>query len=60
MKFILIQLIIVCDRFGFVDDLTKYLYKNNMSRYIEAYVQQVGFVHYISYSNHSSHAVIID
>ncbi len=61
MKFILIQLIIVCDRFGFVDDLTKYLYKNNMSRYIEAYVQQVGFVYYISYfKNSSSHAVIID
>lgn len=36
-----LPLIIVCDRFGFVDDLTKYLYKNNMSRYIEAYVQQI-------------------
>jgi clathrin heavy chain len=36
-----LPLIIVCDRFGFVDDLTKFLYKNNMSRYIEAYVQQI-------------------
>jgi clathrin heavy chain len=36
-----LPLIIVCDRFGFVDDLTKYLYKNNLSRYIEAYVQQI-------------------
>jgi len=36
-----LPLIIVCDRFDFVDDLTRYLYKNNMSRYIEAYVQKI-------------------
>jgi clathrin heavy chain len=36
-----LPLIIICDRFGFVDELTRFLYKNNMSRYIEAYVQQI-------------------
>ena len=34
-------LINVCDRFGFVRDLTHYLYTNNMLRYIEGYVQKV-------------------
>jgi hypothetical protein len=34
-------LINVCDRFGFVPDLTHYLYTNNMLRYIEGYVQKV-------------------
>ena len=34
-------LINVCDRFGFVADLTKYLYDNSMMRYIEGYVQKV-------------------
>ncbi|XP_039016474.1 clathrin heavy chain 1-like [Hibiscus syriacus] len=34
-------LINVCDRFGFVPDLTHYLYTNNMIRYIEGYVQKV-------------------
>ncbi|CAF2377021.1 unnamed protein product [Brassica rapa] len=34
-------LINVCDRFGFVPDLTHYLYTNNMLRYIERYVQKV-------------------
>jgi len=33
--------IIVCDLHGFVDDMTKFLYKNNMTRYIEAYVQKI-------------------
>ena len=41
-------LINVCDRFGFVPDLTHYLYTSNMLRYIEGYVQKVnlfsGFV----------------
>ena len=32
-------LINVCDRFGFVPDLTHYLYTNNMLRYIEGYVK---------------------
>ena len=48
-------LINVCDRFGFVPDLTHYLYTNNMLRYIEGYVQKVnishGFVYlYMEYS----------
>ncbi|XWS29035.1 hypothetical protein CRYUN_Cryun25bG0122100 [Craigia yunnanensis] len=34
-------LINVCDCFGFVPDLTHYLYTNNMLRYIEGYVQKV-------------------
>ncbi|XP_039057209.1 clathrin heavy chain 1-like [Hibiscus syriacus] len=34
-------LINVCDRFGFIPDLTHYLYTNNMLRYIEGYVQKV-------------------
>ena len=34
-------LINVCDRFGFVPDLTHFLYANNMLRYIEGYVQKV-------------------
>ncbi|KAH7854674.1 hypothetical protein Vadar_016704 [Vaccinium darrowii] len=33
-------LINVCNRFGFVPDLTHYLYSNNMLRYIEGYVVQ--------------------
>lgn len=36
-----LPLIIVCDRYEFVADLTTYLYKNNLSRYIEAYVQKI-------------------
>lgn len=36
-----LPLIIVCDRFDFVADLTNYLYKNNFSKYIEAYVQKI-------------------
>ncbi|KAL8144041.1 hypothetical protein V2J09_017073 [Rumex salicifolius] len=38
-------LINVCDRFGFVPDLTHYLYRNNMLRYIEGYVQKVRIIH---------------
>merc|ERR1719506_2515942 len=34
-------LINVCDRFDMVEDLTQYLYSNNMSKYIELYVQKV-------------------
>lgn len=34
-------LIHVCDRFGFVDELTAYLHGNNMSKYIEVYVTKV-------------------
>jgi len=34
-------LINVCDRYDFIGDLTKYLFTNNMLRYIEGYVQKV-------------------
>ena len=41
-------LINVCDHFGYVSNLTHYLYTSNMLRYIEGYVQKVtlfsGFV----------------
>lgn len=36
-----LPLIIVCDRFDFVHDLVLYLYRNQMSKYIEIYVQKV-------------------
>lgn len=36
-----LPLIIVCDRFDFIEDLTRYLYQNNMSSYIEVYVQKI-------------------
>ncbi|KYQ93795.1 clathrin heavy chain [Tieghemostelium lacteum] len=36
-----LPLIIVCDRYEFIADLTNYLYKNNLSKYIEAYVQKI-------------------
>lgn len=34
-------LIHVCDRFEFVEELTAYLYSNNLLKYIEVYVQKV-------------------
>jgi len=34
-------LINVCDRYDYVEELTQYLYKNNMIKYIEVYVQKV-------------------
>jgi len=34
-------LIHVCDRFGFVDELTDYLYLNSLFQYIEVYVIKV-------------------
>mmetsp|Transcript_13917 Transcript_13917/g.39575 ORF Transcript_13917/g.39575 Transcript_13917/m.39575 type:complete len:1722 (+) Transcript_13917:173-5338(+) len=34
-------LITVCDRFGFIEDMTKFFYKRNMMQNIELYVQQV-------------------
>lgn len=37
-----LPLIIVCDRFDFVHDLVLYLYRNNLQKYIEIYVQKVG------------------
>ncbi|KNE65463.1 hypothetical protein AMAG_11086 [Allomyces macrogynus ATCC 38327] len=36
-----LPLIIVCDRFDFVHDLVLYLYKSNLFKYIEIYVQKV-------------------
>jgi len=36
-----LPLIIVCDRYDFVHDLVLYLYKNNLQKYIEIYVQKV-------------------
>lgn len=44
-------LINVCDRFGFVPDLTHYLYTNNMLRYIEGYVQKVHLCHTWHFQN---------
>lgn len=37
-----LPLIIVCDRFNFVHDLVLYLYRNNLMKNIEIYVQRVG------------------
>lgn len=31
----------MCDRFDFVHDLVLYLYRNNLQKYIEIYVQKV-------------------
>lgn len=36
-----LPLIVVCDRFNFVHDLILYLYKNQLFKFIEVYVQQV-------------------
>ena len=36
-----LPLIIVCDRYDFVQDLVLYLYRNNLQKYIEIYVQKV-------------------
>ncbi|XP_064619200.1 clathrin heavy chain 1 isoform X2 [Lineus longissimus] len=36
-----LPLIIVCDRYDFVHDLVLYLYRNNLQKYIEIYVQKV-------------------
>ena len=40
-----LPLIIVCDRFDFVHDLVLYLYRNNLQKYIEIYVQKVSVDH---------------
>jgi clathrin heavy chain len=34
-------LIHVCDRFDFVEEMTGYLYSNNLTKYIEVYVLKV-------------------
>nr|CAG8563230.1 8822_t:CDS:10 [Entrophospora candida] len=36
-----LPLIIVCDRFDYVHDLVLYLYQQNLTKYIEVYVQKV-------------------
>ncbi|XP_006902589.1 PREDICTED: clathrin heavy chain 2 [Elephantulus edwardii] len=36
-----LPLIIVCDRFNFVQDLVLYLYRNSLQKYIDVYVQKV-------------------
>lgn len=33
-----IPLIVLCDQHGFVEELIKYLYKNNFNRFIEIYI----------------------
>ena len=44
-------LINVCDRFGFVLDLTHYLYSNNMLQFIEGYVQKAGsYIEHLFYT----------
>jgi len=45
-----LPLIVVCDRFDFVHDLVLYLYRNNLQKYIEIYVQKV---------NHSRLPVVV-
>ncbi|KAE9393463.1 clathrin heavy chain [Gymnopus androsaceus JB14] len=39
-----LPLIIVCDRFDFVHDLVLYLYQNNLTNFIEVYVQKVNSI----------------
>jgi clathrin heavy chain len=39
-----LPLIIVCDRFDYVHDLVLYLFRNNLQKYIEIYVQKVFIV----------------
>lgn len=34
-------LIQVCDRFGYVDELVTYLFKNGLHKFVEVYVQKV-------------------
>ena len=33
----------MCDRFDFVHDLVLYLYRNNLQKYIEIYIQKVSY-----------------
>jgi len=40
-----LPLIIVCDRFDYVHDLVLYLYRNNLQKYIEIYVQKASELH---------------
>lgn len=44
-----LPLIIVCDRFDFVHDLVLYLYRNSLQKYIEIYVQKVGWLDFMFY-----------
>jgi clathrin heavy chain len=36
-----LPLVLVCDKYNFIEDLTNYLYKGNMLKYVEAYITQV-------------------
>lgn len=36
-----LSLVIVCDKYGYVDDLTHYLVRNNMLQFVENYVQNI-------------------
>lgn len=45
----------MCDRFDFVHDLVLYLYRNNLQKYIEIYVQKVSPSDHQSGSNSSKH-----
>lgn len=49
-----LPLIIVCDRFDFVHDLVLYLYRNDLQKYIEIYVQKVSLKFNYFNSNDSS------
>lgn len=52
-----LPLIIVCDRFDFVHDLVLYLYRNNLQKYIEIYVQKVRLAFDQRHSPHSAVAL---
>lgn len=46
-----LPLIIVCDRFDLVHDLVLYLYRNNLQKYIEIYVQKVSYMYMYIWSH---------
>ena len=53
-----LPLIIVCDRFDFVHDLVLYLYRNNLQKYIEIYVQKVRSFVIVSFSSFFFHIIL--
>ena len=54
-----LPLIIVCDRFNFVHDLVLYLYRNNLMKNIEIYVQRVSAASFFSYFSRRTSALFI-
>lgn len=48
-----LPLIIVCDRHDMVHDLVLYLYRNNLQKYIEVFVQKVSLIQFQLYMAHS-------